>query len=71
MTDIEKLKKFARTIIQDSFNGGDVCGGEIQELGVSLGLLTKTCYDPKIHGTPDYDAMPGDDWYVFSDLIKE
>lgn len=71
MTDLETLKHFAREIIKATWEGCDVEGNMIQDFAVKLKLLDETSYNPEIHGVADYDAMPGDPWYTFSDMIKE
>ena len=62
--------KFIRWAIQEGpWNGCSLDGCDIQDKAIELGLLKKVKYDPAIHGPNDVDADPGDDWFVFSDLL--
>ena len=63
-----KLAKFiAWTIRENSWLGGTLDGGEVQDKAVEMGILVKTKYDPKIHGGTDWGAVQGCPWFVFSD----
>ena len=69
MTDA--VIEFAKWVIQESvFDGYDLDGRIVQETALELGLLTKTSYDPQKHGEDEY-AEPGNDWYVFSNLLTQ
>lgn len=61
---------FTRWAISEGpWQGGNLEGGEIQQKAVELGLITKTEFDPTIHGESDV-AEPGDPWFVFSPLLS-
>lgn len=66
---IRALIKFAENAFLVSWDGCDLDGGEIQDMGVALGLLTKSEYDPSIHGE-DFEGEPGDTYYTYSDAFK-
>lgn len=65
---LNSLARFASEAFAVSWEGCDLEGGEIQGMGVRLGLLVETKYDPKAHG--EHDAEPGDRFYVYSDEFK-
>jgi len=70
MTDIEKLRAFAKEIIQHAWDA-DIDGSDVQEIAARHGLITEEVYDPAKHGEDIYDAEPGEDTiYVFTDLVK-
>ena len=65
------LAEFAKWAIENSsFEGCDLDGGYVQEKAVELGILTRTKFDPDVHGEPVCDVEPGDEWFVFSDEFK-
>lgn len=66
---IGALVKFAENAFRVSWDGCDLDGFEIQDKGVALGLLTKSEYDPSIHGD-DFEGEPGDTYYTYSDAFK-
>lgn len=67
---VTALAEFAkRCIAEGSWRGCDF-DGAAQDWAVELGLLTKTTYDPAVHGENDVDAEPGDPWYVFSEWFE-
>ena len=69
MTDA--VIEFAKWVIREgAFQAADLDGLSIQEKALELGLLTKASYDPEKHGENEY-AEPGDDWYVFSNLLTQ
>ena len=67
MSDFEQ---FAKAIMR-SWPEGDVDGFELQDLAVKHGLLKMVPYSPDIHGSSEWDADPGDDWYVLTYTDKE
>jgi len=69
MTNADKLKKFARDIIRESFDSSDVDSDVIISKAQECGLLDKAKYDPKIHGESEY-SEEGDPWYTFSNILK-
>ncbi len=68
MSELDKLKDFAKVIIAQSvFDGSDLSGGEIQDIAVAFGFLKKVPFDPKKHrGQGSEYTEKGDDWYEFS-----
>lgn len=69
--EIERLMAFARWAIHEgSFAGCTLDGGSIQDKAAELGILTKTKYDPAVHGDSDC-AEPGDDWFVFASALEQ
>ena len=78
MTDVlgddkERLLKFARWVIKECcWHRGALDGGDVQEKAYELGLLVAVPFDPEKHdGDGAEFCEPGDDWYEFSDLLKE
>lgn len=67
------LEKFARWCVQEGpFSGCDLDGGDVQAKAFECGLLTKTKYDPAVHGEDNADYVePGDAWFVFSDEFNK
>lgn len=64
------LKQFARWVIGEAcFEGCDLDGGTIQDKAAELGLISAVPYDPDKHRNVE-DAEPGDDIYVYSDVVK-
>lgn len=71
-SEIDRLRAFAREIIRGAWEGSDADGGDVQELAAKLGLIEKVPFDPKIHHGEDAEwCKPGDDWYVFSEILRE
>ena len=67
----KKLAEFAAwAVLEGAWTGSDLEGGEIQDKAVKLGLIVKVSYDPEVHGESEFDFMPGDDWYVWSEEMK-
>lgn len=66
--NIDALKQFARTVIREFAWEGAEGGDDVQEIAAKLGLIVRVPggYDPKKHGESEYDAEPGDDWFVFA-----
>jgi hypothetical protein len=52
---------FFNWAMQESFEGNDLCGGDIQAKAVSLGLASYEPYDPRKHGVNTY-CEEGDKW---------
>lgn len=75
MTEAEQLtalKAFARDILRKIWEGGDVDGGEAQELAYGHGLIVDVPFDPEKHdGEGAEFCEPGDDWYELADWLKE
>ena len=65
MTDLERLRQFARWVIE----GGSLDGGDVQDMALRMGLLREEPYDPSKHGPNEVDAGPGDPWYVFTEVL--
>lgn len=60
------LAEFAKWAIENSaFKGNDLDGADVEQKALACGLLTKTVYDPEIHGGSS-EAEKGDPWFVFS-----
>lgn len=61
------LSEFTKWAIENSaFEGCDLNGADVQDKAVACGILEKTKYDPKKHGSSIDCCEPGDDWYVFT-----
>ena len=59
------LARFAREVFGALWDGCDLDGGEIQNLGLKHGLIYSTAFDPKKHGDNlGVSAMPGGQWFV-------
>lgn len=68
----ERLRAFAKQIIQAAWDGGQYDGAEIQDIGVTHGLLRKEGYDPDKHGSDyGYDFAPGDPFYVYTEVLND
>ncbi len=66
-TEIERLRDFVAWALREgAWSGGDLNGGDIQDIAEQNGLIRKVPYDPDAHGPNDVDAEPGDDWYVLA-----
>ena len=71
MTDINKLKEFARTIIVDyCWDLGDPDGGNVQELAEKLGLI-----EPHVATEEDINSEfdryeVGDTIYKFTEILS-
>jgi hypothetical protein len=61
-------KTFAKWCLKESWDGCGLDGGEVQDKAVSLGIIKQVPYDPDKHGPNNWDAEPGDPWYV---LVEE
>lgn len=68
---LDRLRQFARWVIQEAWGQMGCDPGDIQDKAVELGLLREVLYDPEKHGPNDVDAEPGDPWFVFTDLMVE
>jgi hypothetical protein len=63
--------KFTKAIFDEYWpKCNDIDGSAVQEIGERTGVLLKTKYDPDQHGECEYDAEPGDDWFVLNPAIK-
>ena len=55
-------------LLEGSWQGLDINGGEAQDKAVELGLIVPTLYDPKKHGE-SANCRPGDHWFVPSEAL--
>jgi hypothetical protein len=62
-----KFVKWA--LLEGSWSGADLDGGCIQDTAEELGLIQKVPYDPDKHGDSEFEAEPGDDWFVLTDAV--
>jgi hypothetical protein len=66
-----KLAEFAHWVISESaFQGNDLDGAMVQDKAVECGICVEITYDPTKHGESQWDAEPGDPWYVFSPALR-
>ena len=63
MSDIDKLREFAKRVFNEAFDHWRVDGCDIQEWGAELGLL-------KLIPNPDHDLYEGDEIYIFTEIIN-
>jgi len=66
----DKLKEFAKWVLQQVFEGCDISGGDAQEKALKLGLLTEYEYSTK-SGVFIDDLEDGDTAYKFSYLLTK
>jgi hypothetical protein len=66
----DRLIAFAKECFEEAWQGGDLSGDHIQDLGVRFGLLSKTKFDPEKHNDPDGIAEAGDTWYEYTDAMS-
>ena len=64
--DYAGLVSFAKQVLHASWDLADIDGSDIQEWAARYGLLRPEPYDPEKHGPNDYDAEPGDAWFVYA-----
>lgn len=64
--EIARLREFAAEVMERSWNGGDLDGGEAQELALKYGVIVQVGFDPSQGDRDDWDAglEPGDPWFV-------
>lgn len=55
-------------LLEGSWQGLDIDGGEAQDKAVELGLIEQTAYDPEKHGESAF-CEPGDAWFVPSTAL--
>lgn len=67
---IKRLAQFADHAFQASFEGCDLEGSEIQDMGVARGLLIQSEFDPKRHTNSTGELEAGDSWYEYSPELK-
>ena len=67
------LAEFLRRCAMESWQGMDICGADVQDWAVELGLMVMEPYDLRKHGRSglEYDIEPGDNWYVLSQEVKD
>lgn len=67
---VEVLVHFGRWVLQHSFEGLSIDGGDAQREALRRGLLVEVPggYDPEKHG--EQDAEPGEVWYEFGGPLK-
>lgn len=74
MSEIDRLKEFARWVIQETcFEGGEIDNENIEFQAKELGLIVEEPYDPERHPNieaDEYDLKPGDMINVFAPLLK-
>jgi len=71
--EIEGLKKFAREMIRQSWEGYDICGSEVQEEAVRCGLLYEDVATEDDVDRSDFSASDtevGDTIYRFTEFMK-
>ena len=71
--EIEGLKKFAREMIRQSWEGYDICGSEVQEEAVRCGLLCKDVATEADTDRSEYSACDieaGDTIYRYTEFMK-
>lgn len=60
-----KLAGFAREVLGALWEGYDLDGADIQELGLKYGLITREAFDPEKHTDHlGVGVYPGDEWFV-------
>ncbi len=66
MADINRaMAAFVKWVMQvGPWEGCDLDGALVQDKAEQLGLLSKTKYDPEVHGEAEFDIAPGEDWFV-------
>ena len=65
--------KFANAILDTYWpECNDIDGADIQERAVKAGIMIDAPggYDPDKHGESEYDAAPGDPWYIAHPGLK-
>jgi hypothetical protein len=65
--------QFALRVINDSWMGGDVDGGDIQDWGEKYGLFEQVPYNPAIHGAGggEMGIGIGDPIFVLTETAKQ
>lgn len=72
--DIEGLKKFAREMIRQSWEGYDICGADCQDIALKCGLLCEEIATEDDVDRSEYSASDteiGDTIYRFSPFLSE
>lgn len=59
--EYSKLLLFFNWAMQETFEGNDLCGADVQDRAVELGLAKKVPYDPNLHGLATH-CEEGDSW---------
>ena len=63
------MAQFVRWAMREGpWDGGDLDGGAVQDMGAKLGLLQETIYDPEKHGEDEW-CEPGDSYYVLDPTV--
>ena len=65
-----KLAAFAKWIVDQTFEGSEPDGFEIQDYAIKCGILKETTYDPAKHGESEFDADIGDPYLEHSPEFK-
>ena len=71
--EIDGLKKFAREMIRQSWEGYDICGSEVQEEAVRCGLLYEDSATEEDVDRSEFSASDtevGDTIYRFAEFMK-
>jgi hypothetical protein len=64
--EVERLRAFITDVMLKSWEGYDVEGDTLQELGLKHGVLVQVPYDPAKHGESEFEVEPGEPWYVLA-----
>ena len=69
---MSKLNEFARWVLDQSFEGGDIDGVNAQEKAHELGLLKKVSFDPDVHIDMQefIELETGDEIYLYTDKLE-
>lgn len=65
----ERLVAFAKECFDAAWQGGDLAGDHIQDLGLKFGLIEETKFDPRKHHDPEGIAEEGMTWYEYTDTM--
>jgi hypothetical protein len=67
----DRLAKFFDAVMEASWEGSGLDGGEAQDLAESLGLIERVDFNPDVH--EDHYGIglrAGDDWYQFAPDVR-
>jgi hypothetical protein len=62
----DRLRAFAAAVMDSSWNGHEIDGGDAHELALKHGIIVEVPYDPEKHGESEFDVEPGDPYYVLA-----